>query len=120
RESTGIPPALSSVVAERLVDMATLLVFLVITFRFVEFGNFSYPITEKVTLNEEFFRSAARNTTLFLALPLTVIIILMMSNKFRNLMQRIIEKLPFLPEMVKRPSIKLMHAFALGFEGLKT
>lgn len=120
RESTGIPPALSSVVAERLVDMATLLVFLVITFRFVEFGNFSYPITEKVTLNEEFFRSAARNTTLFLALPLTVIIILMMSNQFRNLIQRIIEKLPFLPEMIKRPTIKLMHAFALGFEGLKT
>lgn len=120
RSNASVPATLSSVAAERLVDMATLLAFMAAVLATVNFGNFSYQLTQDVTLNEEWFRSMSRKTTLFIALPLTVIILLLMSGAVRQVVERIVQKMTFLPAGLREFFIKVMHAFAEGFAGLKS
>ena len=119
RERVSIPAALSSVVAERLVDMATLLGMLAGVFALVPFGSFT-KTWGKITLSEHTLREFARGTSLYLALPLTMVVILLMSSHFRSAVERIIQRMTFVPLKARTFGIGLMHSFAQGFQGLKS
>ncbi|MCX7014938.1 MAG: lysylphosphatidylglycerol synthase transmembrane domain-containing protein [Candidatus Sumerlaeota bacterium] len=119
REKVSIATALATVAAERVVDSLTILAGLALVFWRVPFGNVEMQY-HGFKVDPEKLKELAR---IYIALPtalLVIAILLMMNAAFRRLVERLIDALGFLPPFLRNAARKVIEAFALGFDSLKS
>jgi len=118
RDKTGISTALGTVVAERLLDGLTLLLFLAVAFAVAPISDeavFEQTVLgHQVKMTGEQF-SSVMNSFIVLALALMVFVIAVGVPALRRLMLRVMHSMTFLPEKLRHQAENLLNKFALGF-----
>jgi uncharacterized protein (TIRG00374 family) len=108
----------STVVLERICDALMLLgLFAVVPF-FISFDVEFSKSYGNMTITPETLNTAARSTSVFVAI-LFVGSLLMISRRFRGFVQTVMEKIPFLPDVVRKKLISIFASFAEGFDSLR-
>ncbi len=124
QEKVPLSAGLSTVLVERLVDVLTLLFFLILTPYYVDFSEEiarTFKVGERtITLDKAFIEDQLLPKLSILALVLMAGIVSFLIRPIERLYVRILQNIPFIPDKLRHKLVGFLETFCHGFDSLRS